>query len=174
MEPVYKITDNFWNAQELKNEAEEVKENALVFPYKYSDDLGYWKEGHIKAAPLIKGADYMPQLEEFLNSFIQTYSADFGELVASYMWIGFTYPWHNDLDVMTSKGTHCALNVLLSGGSVPVEYESGSYMYEAAVINTSILHRVIPDGERLMARLSFKEKTYKEVVEGIESAKNRI
>ena len=128
----------------------------------------------------------LPELAKFKYSFLEAYPAipslrglsHWGDYTTAYMWIDKDYPWHTDNIVTISKtsgkGVKCALNVLLGGLAAPVEFkingQISSHTYEAAVLNTSETHRVNPfDGERVMARISFKDKTFEEVTKGIES-----
>jgi hypothetical protein len=148
MNPVYPLRRRFWDAWNLRTEARKVKDNALKFPYT------------------------LPELQKFRDNFLEDHPMDWGEIAVSYMYIDSEYPWHVDDEVTkrgNAKGTQCAINIILEGHNAAVEYENGKYIYEAAVLNTSELHRIIPVDERVMARISFKDKTFKEVVEGIES-----
>ena len=167
MNPVYPLRRRFWDAWNLRTEARKVKDNALKFPYTYKgEDFGV-----ITAVPLLPQSD-LPELQKFRDNFLEDHPMDWGEIAVSYMYIDSEYPWHVDDEVTkrgNAKGTQCAINIILEGHNAAVEYENGKYIYEAAVLNTSELHRIIPVDERVMARISFKDKTFKEVVEGIES-----
>jgi|TARA_B110000263_G_C15305630_1_gene510224 hypothetical protein len=167
MNPLYPLDHCFWDVEKLRDEAFNVKSEAQKFPYTYKGkDFGV-----ITALPLLY-LSFLPALEQFRDSFLETYPGDWGEFTTSYMWVDSEYPWHVDNETTKRdnvKGVNCAINILLTGEDNPVEFEGyGKQIYEAAVLNTSHLHRVIPAEERTMARLSFKDLTYKEVVKGIE------
>ena len=165
MIPVYPLRRRFWDAWKLRTESRNVKDKAYKIPYTYKGK----DYGVITALPY---NEFTPELAKFRESFLEHYPLDWGEYAVSYMWIDSDYPWHVDNEVTKSqhnrKGVKCAINIILEGHSTAVEYEGGrKYIYEAAVINTSELHRVIPADERVMARISFKDKTFNQVVEGI-------
>jgi hypothetical protein len=165
--PLFPLKHCFWDIEGLRIEANSVKATALKFPYTYKGvDFGV-----ITAVPLLPQSD-LPELDKFRNSFLETYPIDWGDFSVSYMWVESEYPWHVDNEVTKRgrKGTQCAINVLLAGADNPVEFEGyGEQLYDAAVLNTSHIHRVELWNkiERIMARISFKDKTFKEVVEGI-------
>ena len=167
MNPVFQLErPDIWDAEKLGKEAEEVKHKALQFPFTYKGkDFGV-----IKAVPCLPQYE-VPELEKFRDLFLEQWPNDWGEIAVSYMYIDSEYPWHVDTEVTkrygNPKGTLCALNIILNGVNDSVEFEEGKFTYEAAIIDTSKLHRVTPTKERTMARISFKDKTFKEVVKGI-------
>ena len=180
MNPVYRLQRCFWDVEKLRAESIAVKEIAYKIPYTYKGK----PYGHIVALPFKEyQPELTPELTKFRSSFLETYPAipserglvGWGDITTAYMWIEADYPWHTDNAVTTSqytgKGVNCALNVLLDGAEAAVEYningQISSHLYESAVLNTSELHRVNPVGQRVMARISFKDKTFKEVIEGI-------
>ena len=168
MNPVYSLDQPFWDVDKLRAEARDIKAIAYKIPYTYKGK----PYGHIVAYPYKHfQPELTPELTKFRSSFLESYPIDWGDFTTAYMWIEADYPWHTDNKVTTSqytgKGVNCALNVLLGGESAAVEYRVGTFVYDAAVLNTSEEHRVTPIGERVMARISFKDKTFKEVIEGI-------
>lgn len=69
-------------------------------------------------------------------------------------------PWHED-----GKEATCAVNCLLSDDNVPVEFESGEYYYNTALLDVRKSHRV-QNGpmQRIIFRISFVgESTYDEI-----------
>ena len=186
------------DVSKLRDEATGVREYAHKIPYTYLGKpygnitaLPLIAVGEHKDHTRVKvGSELLriplPELANFKYSFLEAYPAipsprglsHWGDITTAYMWIDKDYPWHTDnvvtISTQTGKGVKCALNVLLSGAGAAVEYkingQISTHTYDAAVLNTSEIHRVNPvDGVRVMARISFKEKTYAEVVEGIES-----
>ena len=165
MIPVYPLWQStFRDSGKLRTEANNVKDKAYKIPYTYKGK----DYGVITALPY---NEFTPELTKFRESFLEQYPLDWGEFAVSYMWIDSDYPWHVDNEVTKSqhnrKGVKCAINIILEGHNTAVEYEEGKFIYEAAVVNTSKLHRVVPETERVMARISFKDKTFEEVVKGI-------
>ena len=49
----------------------------------------------------------------------------------------------------------------------------GSYKYTAGILNTSHLHRVFPTSQRILARISFLELIYEEVVHRVRKLEKR-
>jgi len=171
MTPVYPLLKSFWDSEKLRTEAINVKDKAYKIPYTYKGK----DYGVITALPY---NDFTPELAKFRESFLEHYPTDWGEFTTAYMWIESDYPWHVDNEITKSqynrKGVKCAINIILEGQFTAVEYEEGKFTYEAAVLNTSILHRVNPDKQRVMARISFKDKTFEEVVQGIKEWQGKI
>lgn len=69
-------------------------------------------------------------------------------------------PWHVD-----GKEATCAVNCLLSNDNVPVEFDSGNYNYNTALLNIRERHRV-QNGptQRVIFRISFVGKlSYDEI-----------
>ena len=178
MNPLYSLEHSFWDIEKLRAEANSVEDIAQEFPFT-CPRTGI--KGIIRAVPLLPQSDityvngyYPDELDAFKHSFLETYPMDWGDIAFSYMWIDGLYPWHVDNEVTNrgllsgKKGTQCAINVLLSGLDAPIEFEGyEEQIYKAAVVNTSHVHRVNPTTKRSMARISFKDKTFEEVVEGI-------
>lgn len=171
--PLFPLRKVFWDIEKLKAEAQTVKGNALEMPI-YDGDK---RMGIVTALPATPAYE-PPELINLRDSFMEQYPIDWGEVTPVYMWINTVYPWHVDnkpnAQWSKHKGAgrlpHCAINIILEGGAAPVEFKGWMpQLYEAALLNTSVPHRVTPLEERVLGRLSFKDKTFEEVVEGIKS-----
>ena len=171
MNPIYVLDRKFWDLDKLRAEARTVKEHALEMPI-YDGDK---RMGIVTALPATPAYE-PPELINLRDSFIEVYPYDWGEITPVYMWINTVYPWHVDnkpnAQWAKHKGSgrlpHCAINIILEGGAAPVEFEGyKETTYEAALLNTSVPHRVTPLTERVLGRLSFKDKTFEEVVKGL-------
>jgi hypothetical protein len=161
-EPLYHLTEKFWDYDDLRSEAMKMKKDALEF----RDDPII-----IRALP---ATDQTPALNELKQSFEKKYTQDFGIISYSYMYInaGEDYPWH--VDNVAAKAVsdlppvQCAINILVSGEENDVEFIThGYYNYKAALFNTSIKHRITPKTDRIITRISFRERVYSEVLDEI-------
>jgi len=71
-----------------------------------------------------------------------------------------TLNWHID------KGTKCAINWVINKPltDAVLEYKDGSYIYKAAIVNTSRKHRVTNlEFERILFKVSCFDMTYEEL-----------
>ena len=72
--------------------------------------------------------------------------------------------WHTDHVTLTS------INFVLKGNKSPIEFESGRYHYECALLDVNKLHRVVKsDEDRLILKCTIRDKTYNECKECLES-----
>ena len=163
MEPLTRITKDFWDEEMLLNEALKVKEMSFSFPR--GDTI-------IRAFPM---NERTPALVILYKDFLDKFKCDWGEVSVSYMYInaGEIYPWHIDNEITkttgnNAKGVLCAFNILLSGEENEVEFERyGKYRYKSAILNTSHYHRVSPKSDRIIARLAFRDYSYEDVIQKI-------
>tara|TARA_B110000967_G_C18897525_1_gene571853 strand:- start:492 stop:1037 length:546 start_codon:yes stop_codon:yes gene_type:complete len=166
--PLYYITNEFWDKEALLSESLECKVNALEWT----------KSGAIvRAVPM---SEKTPALVATYNKFMELYPHDWGDTIGSYMYInaGESYPWHTDVDAQNKmsiapKGVLCAINIVLTGEQNSVDFQGkGSWHYKAALFNTSETHRISPTTDRIIFRISFRDKSYEEAVKIIEAINN--
>ena len=63
---------------------------------------------------------------------------------------------------------NCCINVVITEDGSECEFlDHGLYKYTAGILNTSHLHRVKPSSTRILARISFMDMIYEEVVHRI-------
>ena len=186
------MSENFYpfeyafDKEAMLKEARSLMSGAYKFKFKTTTGTFIFAEGYY---PLPKLATHStPELEKAWKSFKK--DIDYGDMNLVYFKIdeGELYDWHRDnvvdahadrlIDGSMMKGnatkdtTHvfkeqmCAVNILLSGQSAPVEFKNeGPYLYENALLNTMELHRVQAEGERIMAKFVFRDKTFNEIKE---------
>jgi len=121
-------------------------------------------------------SEHTPLLQEYQSSFLKQYG-DFGRIETHYFYIDANadYEWHRDNILPTAetyKGqrmpVNCCLNVIITEDGSECEFHnSGLYKYTAGVLNTSVYHRVKPSTLRILARISFFDCIYEEVVHKI-------
>lgn len=163
MEPLFHIKKQFWDKDELLEEALEVKQKS----YTFTNGITI-----VRAYPM---NEYTPALLKFYKTFTDKFKGDWGEVSVSYMYInaGEEYPWHSDEEVTkktgnNTKGVLCAFNIILAGENDEVEFKDvGKFTYSSAVFNTSHLHRVSPSSDRIIARIGFRDLSYEDVVRKI-------
>lgn len=69
-------------------------------------------------------------------------------------------------------GTQCSINVLLSDGAAPISFMDKQFYYDACLINTQLRHGVNNgNSERILFKLSIKNKSYNEVKNILEKRK---
>lgn len=161
-EPLTRLTEQFWDVDALRREALEQKQSAYLFPTKAVT---------IRAVPL---SDRTPELTRMFKEFTKKYGDNFGLTSCSYMYIdaGEEYPYHVD-NVVGQKVSDlppvlCTINILVEGSETAVEFKNlGEYTYKAAVFNTSVMHRITPKTDRIIARISFRELSFEDVVQRI-------
>ncbi len=165
LEPLYHLTNTFWDYDDLRSEATSMKKHAFEFR---EDPI------IIRALP---ATDQTPALNRLKQSFEETYPQDFGMVSYSYMYInaGEDYPWHVDNVAATAVSdlppVQCAINILVSGEENDVEFIThGYYNYKAALFNTSVKHRITPSTDRIITRISFRERVFEEVLNEITKA----
>lgn len=178
--------DHVFDKNAMLEEARGLMSGAYEFKFKTTTGTFIFAEGYY---PLPKLATVStPELEKAWQSFKK--DKDYGDMNLVYFRIGKNelYDWHRDnvidahapslIDKSMLKGKPtdnqekvfkqqmCAINILLSGQSAPVEFENeGPYNYENALLNTMELHRVQAEEERIMAKFVFRDKTFKEIKE---------
>jgi hypothetical protein len=140
-------------------------------------------------------SDHTPVLQEHWQNF-QDWFGDTGAAYCQYFYIDANadYEWHRDnvlrdieydprkvietttadipdkykVSSQSNFPVQCAINVVLTeDGSECEFYDFGSYKYTAGILNTSHLHRVFPSEQRILARISFLELLYEEVIHRI-------
>jgi hypothetical protein len=162
-EPLVRITHEFWDSAELLKEALDVKQGSFVFGAE--PDI-------VRAHPM---NERTPNLVNFYKDFGDKYKGNWGEVSVSYMYVdaGESYPWHVDEEITKKtgnnpKGVLCAFNIVLLGETSEVEFKNlGSYTYKAALFNTSIMHRITPKTDRIIARIAFRDLSFEDVVQRI-------
>jgi len=192
MNPVYRLEHPFWDINKLKTEAKEVKEYAHKIPYKYLGE----PSGILLSLAIDHEKDYarirnpykssgvedipMPALAKYRESFQEAYPIDWGDIDVGYEWIDDFLPWHVDKGRrLSGHPVQCVINVLLEGSAIPVQFKIDEqvkeYTYDAGLLKTTLEHQVDPKNEqRAMAKIRFKDKSFEEVIEGMESGKGRI
>jgi hypothetical protein len=119
---------------------------------------------------------HTPFLEEYQWRFQEKYEG-LGKIETHYFYIDANadYEWHRDnvLPTATSEvgkrmPVNCCLNVIITDDGSECEFlNHGLFKYKAGVLNTSVLHRVKPSSLRILARISFLDAVYEEVVHKI-------
>ena len=167
MEPIFHLQKEFWDYASLKEEASVLKQEALVFET---------SKAVIRAVPM---SSRSPALKKLYVKFLEKYPYNFGQISMSYMYInkGEVYPYHVDNVASTAvsnlKPVQCTINILVSGEDNEVEFEGlGKYKYKACVFNTSHMHRITPQSDRTIVRISFRESSYEDVVRKIQDTIN--
>ena len=146
-------------------------------------------------------SDHTPVLQEHWQNF-QDWFGDTGAAYCQYFYIDANadYEWHRDnvlrdieydprkvqetttaeipdkykVNSQTNFPVQCAINVVLTeDGSECEFYDFGSYKYTAGILNTSHLHRVFPSEQRILARISFLELLYEEVIHRVRKLEKR-
>jgi hypothetical protein len=70
---------------------------------------------------------------------------------------GVTLPFHKD------RGTRCCINFVLSDARDPIEFKTGKYSYECALVNVQEDHQVTAAAEdRILFKLSIFDIDYDE------------
>ena len=175
-EPFYELSHQFWpDRDDLKKEAEYIRsvgKHKMVVPV-IDEDYGKcvleFQFSH----------DETPILNQYLNNFVERYG-NFGRMIAHYFYIdeGMNYVWHRDnkpTSTTESFPVQCCVNVIVTDDGSECEFLGhGTYKYTAGVLNTSHLHRVTPVRNRILARISFLDSIYEEVVHRIRKIDRRI
>lgn len=135
-----------------------------------------------------------PCLAKYFEKFKEWFG-DTGRATCHYFYIdgGTDYEWHrdnvlNDIDIDVSQiikkskienkvldlsnrsnfSVNCCINLVLTEDGSECDFMNfGSYKYTAGILNTSHLHRVFPAKNRILARISFVDLIYEEVVHRI-------
>jgi|TARA_B110000902_G_scaffold170223_1_gene193837 hypothetical protein len=146
-------------------------------------------------------SDHTPVLQEHWQNF-QDWFGETGAAYCQYFYIDANaeYEWHRDnilrdieydprkiietttaeipdkykVDSQTNFPVQCAINVVLTEDGSECEFmDFGSYKYTAGILNTSHLHRVFPSEQRILARISFLEMLYEEVIHRVRKLEKR-
>ena len=146
-------------------------------------------------------SDHTPVLQQHWQNF-QDWFGETGAAYCQYFYIDANadYEWHRDnvlrdieydprkvqetttaeipdkykVNSQTNFPVQCAINVVLTeDGSECEFYDFGSYKYTAGILNTSHLHRVFPSEQRILARISFLELLYEEVIHRVRKLEKR-
>lgn len=97
-----------------------------------------------------------PILKKFAQDFCNYYNIN-DKFVTQFLVVepNKILPWHEDGQPAT-----CCVNCLLSDENVPVEFESGIYNYNTALLDIRKKHRVVNKSSiRIMFRIVFYENT---------------
>jgi hypothetical protein len=144
--------------------------------------------------------DHTPVLQDFWQNF-QDWFGDPGAAYCQLMYLDANaqYEWHRDnilrdveysprkdiggnvevpdkynVEKQTNFPVQCCINVVLTEDGSECEFmDFGSYKYTAGILNTSHLHRVFPTSQRILARISFLELIYEEVVHRVRKLEKR-
>ena len=199
-EPFYTITHEFWpDLTKLKEEALAVRDSnehrLTVQVPNGRDDMD-----DIVLDFQFAGA-HTPVLQDFWKNF-QDWFGDTGAAYCQYFYLDANadYEWHRDnvlndvsydprkvqrattveipdkynVEKQTNFPLNCAINVVLTEDGSECEFmDFGSYKYTAGILNTSHLHRVFPTSQRILARISFLELIYEEVVHRVRKLEKR-
>jgi len=115
-------------------------------------DAPFWKVIRDKNLNSELGWSYAEELKEELG-IPGKINVSFYRLLANE-----TLPWHTDTD------TKCSLNFILNANEAPVSYESGTYTYKQALINTEIPHMVENgDVDRILYKISIFDLSFEEM-----------
>ena len=126
-----------------------------------NSEVDYARGG--KAAPfwrVIRGKNLDSELGRSFAETIKEKYKIVGEINVSFyrLLANETLPWHIDTD------TKCAINFILNGDAAPVLYESGSYTYKQALIQTNIQHKVIKGNkDRILYKISIFDMDFEDV-----------
>ena len=135
-----------------------------------------------------------PCLAKYFEKF-KAWFGDTGRATCHYFYIdgGTDYEWHRDnvlsnievdvdklikksnivdkrtgSEIASNFSVNCCINLVLTEDGSECEFINfGSYKYTAGILNTSHLHRVFPAKNRILARISFVDLIYEEVVHRI-------
>jgi len=196
--PFTHVDYEFWPDREaLRQEAIAVRENdanrfRLPIPNSRGDDPVVLDFQYIN--------DKTPMLAKFHQNFVDWFG-DPGRVHIHYFYIdaNANYEWHRDnvlnqiqydpkhIAKQMGKDTahlsdrksnnfpiNCALNLVLTEDDGECECAGyGTYKYKCGVLNTSHLHRVQPSSLRILARVSFLELIYEEVIHRIKKVEKR-
>jgi len=174
-EPLFRLSHEFWPSRsDLRTEADYVRQHGdkqMVVPI--IDEVDAYAQLEFQFAH-----DKTPALNMFLSNFISTYG-DLGHLFAHYFYIdsGMNYVWHRDnVPSVDHAGfaVQCCINIVVTDDESECEFLNFEpYKYTAAVLNTSVLHRVTPTSNRILARISFVDAIYEEVVSRIRKTEKK-
>ena len=144
--------------------------------------------------------DHTPVLQDFWQNFLDWFG-DPGAAYCQLMYLDANaqYEWHRDnilrdveysprndiggnvevpdkynVEKQTNFPVQCCINVVLTEDGSECEFmDFGSYKYTAGILNTSHLHRVFPSEQRILARISFLEMLYEEVIHRVRKLEKR-
>ena len=175
--PFYPLSHKFWpDREEFRKEAEAIygtererETHEIANP-----------EGVVTVLDFQFSHDDTPVLNRYRDAFIECYGDTFGRISAHYFYLDGdgTYEWHRDnilppstlyeTDNGKKLPVNCCVNVVVSDEGSQCEFlDHGRFNYTAGVLNTSHVHRVHLEGNRILARLSFSHSIYEEVVHRI-------
>ena len=198
-EPFHTITHEFWpDLIKLREEAIAVREynehRLIVQVPNGRDDV----DDVVLDFQFV--GDHTPVLQDFWQNF-QDWFGDPGAAYCQLMYLDANaqYEWHRDnilrdveysprkdiggnvevpdkynVETQTNFPVQCCINVVLTEDGSECEFmDFGSYKYTAGILNTSHLHRVFPTSQRILARISFLELIYEEVVHRVRKLEKR-
>lgn len=128
-------------------------------------------------------SEHTPVLNTFRENFFDRYG-DLGSTHTHYFYIdeNANYEWHRD-NVLPTATTeegknlpvNCCMNVIVTDDGSECEFAgAGTFKYTAGILNTSILHRIQPSEIRILARISFLDLVYEEVVHKIRKVNKQL
>tara|TARA_B110000285_G_scaffold7946_1_gene8173 strand:+ start:1594 stop:2244 length:651 start_codon:yes stop_codon:yes gene_type:complete len=198
-EPFHTITHEFWpDLIKLREEAiavREYKKHRLTVEVPNNrDDI----DNVVLDFQFV--GDHTPVLQDFWQNF-QDWFGDTEAAYCQFMYLDANahYEWHRDnvlrdveysprkdiggnvevpdkynVEYQTNFPVQCCINVVLTEDGSECEFmDFGSYKYTAGILNTSHLHRVFPTSQRILARISFLELIYEEVVHRVRKLEKR-
>jgi hypothetical protein len=133
------------------NEYNRIKESEINYA-RGGKDAPFWK--------VIRNNNLDSDLAKAYAQFVKDSYGIMGEINVSFyrLLANETLPWHIDTD------TKCAINFILNGDAAPVLYESGSYTYKQALIQTNIQHKVINGNkDRILYKISIFDMDFEDV-----------
>ena len=196
-EPFTHITNEFWpDRAELREEAEAIRENEQN---RFRIKIPTQKEQEPVTLDFQFLNENTPVLAEFYKNF-QEWFGETGHTYVHYFYIDkdADYEYHRDniiheieidtkevLDAVDTNReneaaklsnfpVNCCINLVVSDDGSECEFQNhGLYKYTAGILNTSHLHRVFPTSQRILARISFLELIYEEVVHRVRKLEKR-
>jgi hypothetical protein len=193
-EPFTHITHEFWpNRSDLCKEALAIRDNDTN-RFQLHVPSGKVDEPGITLDFQYANEQTSPMLLQYYNNFKEWFG-EAGYTHCHYFYIdgNANYEWHRDnilkdisIDqeaLLTAQGggkqptstegvsdfpVNCCINVVITEDGSECEFlNSGLYKYTAGILNTSHWHRVKPTSTRILARISFMDMIYEEVVHRI-------
>ena len=157
MDPVTQISYQV-NQYKLLAELDHFRTDFIM----YSDP----KHGDVNGWEVLRETEQTIVMKEQRESFLDQFNITCESRARYYILKPDLYlPPHIDFN------TTCAVNFILSGGESPVSYESGEYIYDNAVLDTTKLHWVQNSGSpRILFKISIFDMDYEELVWNIQNS----
>jgi len=197
--PFTHITHEFWpDKSSMLAEAISVRdddEHRFLLPLKFDNSKPHLTQGATGITlDWSKMQEKTPLLKEYYENFLNWIGSDLGRTTCHYFHIdaGATYSWHVDnvqsgrVVEGTSDGfrrpfdtspVNCCINLVITDDQTTVEFNPSKivgYEYECGILNTSEYHRVYPSKYRVLARISFFDLLYEEVVHKVRRQEKKL